>query len=118
MMYIVHVRVALARWTIQIDEPNADNPNADFYTQPTVCLERGAAPPTTTTEYRVALVYKKGPASDCLTSPAFLCRVWGRGNRGRSENRENGAVSQGEGPSEAVLEYPKILADGGLRYIF
>ena len=44
MMYIVHVRVALATWTSQIDEPNADKPNADFYTQPTVCLERGVAP--------------------------------------------------------------------------
>ena len=55
-MYIVHVRVALATWTSQIDEPNADKPHADFYTQPTVCLERGVAPPTTTTEYRVALV--------------------------------------------------------------
>ena len=45
MMYIVQVRVvALAPWTSQIDEPNADKPNADFYTQPTVCLERGVAP--------------------------------------------------------------------------
>ena len=42
----------------QIDEPNTDKPNADFYTQPTVCLERAVAPSTTTTEYRVALVLR------------------------------------------------------------
>ena len=52
-MYIVHVRVALATSMSQIDEPNADKPNADFYTQPMVCLERAVAsrqPPRSTAE--------------------------------------------------------------------
>ena len=42
----------------QIDEHNADKPQPTFTPNRTVCLERGVAPPTTTTEYRVALVLR------------------------------------------------------------